>query len=334
MSHLLDFAKGTGTALLALALLVSARIRSCLLPFALALLIAAALRRPVSRLESHLPRWLAALIILVLAGLLLLCGLTLLAVELWQDLPAALSGLSNTGTLWSRFETLPDLLPAFLQGSARWLLEQLQTQGSVLTGQLTTKLTQTAADWAAALPGLLFGLGVTLLASFYATADWPRVCRGLRRLLPECWVPLTLHLLGKLKEGAMGWLWTQGRLMGITFLILLSGLLLLRIPGAWTSALLIALTDALPFFGSGILLFPWAVLSWFQGASGQALGLLALWGIAALCRSVLEPRFLGQQAGTSPLLTLLVLYSGLKLFGLPGLILGPIALSAVLSALR
>lgn len=334
MSHLLDFAKGTGAVLLALALLVSARVRSCLLPFALALMIASALRQPVSRLESHLPRWLAALIILVLAGLLLLCGLTLLAVELWQDLPAALSGLSDAGNLWSRLEAFSGRLPGFLQGSVRWLLEQLQTQGSTLAGQLTTALTQTAADWAAALPRLLFALGVTLLASFYAAADWPRVCKGLKRLLPERWVPLAFHLLGKLKEGAMGWLWTQGRLMGITFLILLSGLLLLRVPGAWTAALLIALTDALPFFGSGILLLPWALLSWFQGASGQALGLLAIWGIASLCRSVLEPRFLGQQAGTSPLLTLLVLYCGLQLFGLPGLILGPIALSAVLSALR
>ena len=56
--------------------------------------------------------------------------------------------------------------------------------------------------------------------------------------------------------------------------------------------------------------------------------------IAALCRSVLEPRFLGRQAGTSPLVTLLVMYIGLRLFGIGGLILAPIALSAGMAVIE
>ncbi|MBQ8935875.1 MAG: AI-2E family transporter, partial [Oscillospiraceae bacterium] len=36
----------------------------------------------------------------------------------------------------------------------------------------------------------------------------------------------------------------------------------------------------------------------------------------------------------SPLVTLLVMYAGLRLFGIPGLILGPIALSAVMAAVE
>lgn len=334
MGHLFDFSKGAVIVLLGLGILLSGTMRSCLIPFALALMWAAAMRRPITRLETHLPRWLAAFILMTLAGLLLLCGLTLLLVKLWQDVPAALSGFTGTGDLWERLERAARLLPGFLQDGVLWLLEQLQTQGSALTQQLTTALTQKATDWAAALPGALFAFGVFLLASFYAAADWPRVSRGLARLFPEHWLPIALHLLRKFKEGALSWLWTQGRLMGITFLILLTGFLFLQIPGAWTAAFFIALADALPFFGSGILLVPWALLAGFQGELGLALGLLVLWGIATLARSVLEPRFLSKQAGVSPLLTLLVLYAGLKLFGLPGLILGPITLSAVMAALR
>lgn len=334
MLYLWDIAKWLGVPALLLALLFSGTLRSCLLPFVLALMTASALRRPISRLESHLPRWLAAFIVMTLSGLLLLCGLTLLTVKLWQDLPALLSGFSNTETLWMRLEQFALRLPGFLRSGAVWLLEQLQTQGSALTQQITTALAETAADWASALPGLLFGLGIFLLASFYAAADWPRVCQGLKRLVPAQWRPGTLRLLERLKEGAQGWLWTQGRLMAITYGLLLAGFFLLRIPGPWAAALAVALADALPFFGSGILLVPWAALVFFQGESGLALGLLALWGAATLVRSVLEPRFLGKQAGVSPLLTLLVLYAGLKLFGLPGLILGPIALSAVMSALH
>lgn len=334
MGYLFDLAKGWllwGGLGLAL---VWPPLRSCLLPFLFALLTAAGLKRPIARLEQHLPRWLAALVVMTLSGLLLLCAVTLLAVKLWQDLPAALSGLTGPGDLWDNLERFVRMLPGFLQQGAQWLLGQLQTRGSALTQQLTAALTQAAADWAAALPGLLFALGIYLLACYYAAADWPRVCQGLQRLIPREWRPGVLSLLRRLKTGAQGWLWTQGRLMGITFLLLLTGFLFLRVPGPWAAALAVALADALPVFGSGILLVPWAALALLQGRSALALGLLTLWGVTSLVRSVLEPRFLGRQAGVSPLLTLLVLYGGLQLFGLPGLILGPIALSAAMSALR
>ena len=99
-------------------------------------------------------------------------------------------------------------------------------------------------------------------------------------------------------------------------------------------AVVIALADALPFFGSGIFLVPWAVLMLARGQLWTGGGLMVIWVLASICRSVLEPRFLGKQAGASPLVTLLVMYAGLRLFGIPGLILGPIALSAVMAAVE
>lgn len=336
MNSMLDFAKSLLLLLLVLALVLSTAVRSCLLPFVIALLLAALANRPISRLAQHLPRWLAALLIYTIGGLLLICLLLLLAVKLWQDIPAALSGfsgLSGSGSLWSRLETLANGLPSFLRGGTQWLLGQLQSQSSTLSAQLTAALTEWATNWAAALPGWLFTLGVTLLASFYAAADWTRVKSGLSRLLPAGWRDSIRTLLNRLKQGAFGWLRVQGRLMGITFLLLAGGFLLLRIPGACMVALLIALADALPVFGSGVLLVPWAVLVLFQGQHWLSLGLLLLWLAATVCRSVLEPRFLGKQAGVSPLVTLLVMYAGLRFFGLVGLILGPIALSAGMAVL-
>lgn len=45
----------------------------------------------------------------------------------------------------------------------------------------------------------------------------------------------------------------------------------------------------------------------------------------AFARSALEPRLLGRQIGLPPLLTLLSLYAGYRLFGLAGMILLPLA---------
>ncbi len=334
MRSIVDFAKGGILIALALALLFSSGVRSCLFPFLAALLLAHWADRPVSRLAQQLPRWLAALLILTISGLLLCCLLLLLIVKLWQDVPAVLAGARDGTALWTHLEHFAARLPAFLRGGIEWLLTQLQTQSSALRTHLTEALTEWAASTAAALPGILFAWGVALLGSFYAAADWQRVKEGLLRLLPHGWENAIRSLFHKLMQGALGWLRVQGRLMLITFGLLVLGFLVMDIDGALTLALFIALADALPVFGSGLLLVPWAALTLIQGQLWRALGLMFLWMIAALCRSVLEPRFLGRQAGTSPLVTLLVMYIGLRLFGIGGLILAPIALSAGMAVIE
>ncbi len=332
MNGILDFAKLTGLVLAGVLLLVSAAARACALPFVLGLLLAAWLDRPVTRLALRLPRWLAALVILTLTALLALSAVTLLAVQLWRDIPDALEGLAGAGTLLARLEDWAQRLPPLFSGALLWLLGELQTQGSALTERLTAGLADQAAGWVAALPGRLFAAGVGLLAAFYAAADWTRVRAGLWRLLPADGVPAARALLRRLRWGASAWLRAQGRLMGLTFLLLLGGLLLLRVPAALPAALLVSVADALPLIGSGLILLPWALVWWAQGEGWRALALTALWALSAAVRTALEPRLLGAQAGVSPLLTLLVMYAGLQWFGAGGLIAGPVLLSAAASA--
>ena len=92
----------------------------------------------------------------------------------------------------------------------------------------------------------------------------------------------------------------------------------------------IALADALPFLGTGLILLPWALFSLLEQETARALGLVLIWLAALILRSVLEPRLLGRQAGVSPLLTLFSMYAGLRLFGLWGLIGAPILLSGIM----
>ena len=62
-----------------------------------------------------------------------------------------------------------------------------------------------------------------------------------------------------------------------------------------------------------------------QGDHLQAFGLLGLYAAAAITRTVMEPRLVGRQLGLDPLVTLIALYAGFKLFGFGGMILSPIA---------
>jgi predicted PurR-regulated permease PerM len=99
---------------------------------------------------------------------------------------------------------------------------------------------------------------------------------------------------------------------------------LLQSPYFLPLALLIGIVDALPVFGSGTILVPWAVIRLLLGDIKMGVGLLLLWGLCTLNRQLLEPRLLGQKLGMSTLLTLFLMYVGYQLFGLFGFILGPV----------
>ena len=86
----------------------------------------------------------------------------------------------------------------------------------------------------------------------------------------------------------------------------------------------IALIDALPVFGSGVILIPWAMVSFLQTNTIRGVGLLCVYGAAALIRTALEPRLIGKQYGLDPLATLAAIYGGYYFFGVFGMILLPV----------
>ena len=131
-----------------------------------------------------------------------------------------------------------------------------------------------------------------------------------------------------------GWLTAQLKLMSVTFCILAAGLTLLRIPRSLLWAFVIALVDALPVFGTGTVLIPWALVCFLQGNRVLALGIAGPYATAALTRSILEPKLLGRHLGLDPLATLAALYIGCRLWGIAGMIAAPMITVALLQLRR
>ncbi len=61
---------------------------------------------------------------------------------------------------------------------------------------------------------------------------------------------------------------------------------------------------------------------------------LALYGICVLTREFLEPRLIGNKIGLSPVWILFSIYAGMKLFGVGGIVKGPLALIAISEILK
>ncbi|MCI8461766.1 MAG: AI-2E family transporter [Lachnospiraceae bacterium] len=88
--------------------------------------------------------------------------------------------------------------------------------------------------------------------------------------------------------------------------------------------LLAGVLDALPFIGTGIVLVPLGIQQVFLGSYGRAVCCLLLYVACIFIREFLEPKLIGKKVGVSPIAILLSIYAGIRLFGLWGIVGGPL----------
>lgn len=90
--------------------------------------------------------------------------------------------------------------------------------------------------------------------------------------------------------------------------------------------ILAGILDALPFIGTGIVLMPTAFWQLVNGRIGGALLCVVLYVACMGAREFLEPKLMGKKTGIYPVFMLLSVYTGVKLFGVSGIIKGPLAM--------
>ncbi len=115
----------------------------------------------------------------------------------------------------------------------------------------------------------------------------------------------------------------QGIILVFTMLLCAAGLFFLKNPYYILAGIGLGILDALPLFGTGTVFVPWALICFFRGRWQRGAFLLVLYAACYLLREFLEAKLLGDKVGLSPLATLISIYIGLQLFGIPGVILGP-----------
>lgn len=111
---------------------------------------------------------------------------------------------------------------------------------------------------------------------------------------------------------------TQIIILAATTAICIAGLFFLGNPYYGLLGVVIGLLDALPFIGTGTILFPWAAVCLLRHKTKQGIALLGIYVVCYLLRQLLESRMMGREAGLSPFLTLAAIYIGIQLFGLLG----------------
>lgn len=305
-----------------------------LLPLFIGLAVAELAKKPVGVLQkkSGLPRGLCSFVcVLGLyaafgAGAFLLCRLLCRQVGgFLHQLPELAGRLEEPAkALQTRLYAIADKFPDGVGSGLRAGLTSFFESGAALGAKLYEKLFLFASGFLGRLPDLVLGAVTAVLSSFMFSSQLSQLQTLYVRHVPQDWRQKLSKVRTHLSMTLGAWLQAQGKLMGVTFLILTAGFFFLRVEYALLFALLITIIDALPVFGTGTVLIPWSMAQFLRGDTRCGVGLLLLYAVAALTRQALEPRLLGGQIGLPPVVTLAALYVGYRVMGVAGMIVFPL----------
>ena len=310
-------------------------------PFLFALAAAALLNPLVKRLQKALGwnrQLLSALLLLLLFGLIggglallvyAAAGQLMSLVQNWSGLLAsAQSAMDQVEALFARFLALvPPQVTEIVEETGDALFQWLSDAVPATLADLGRE----AGEKAMGLPSFLVALIIFVMATFLLAADYPYLRSRAVQHMDEG----MLRFLGQLRSTALGafggYLKAEFFLSVGVFFILLAGFFVTGQPYGLLLALGLAVMDFIPIIGAGTAMVPWAFVALFTGDLHSAVELMVIWGAIALFRRVMEPKFVGDQTGLSPLLSLAAIYVGMKLAGVLGMVFGPVVVLVALN---
>lgn len=206
------------------------------------------------------------------------------------------------------------------------MLEQaVQKQAGFLAQRLGTVLKNIAT--------FIFDLFVMIFALFYFFRDADEIMRGVRNILPfdaehrDTLLVQARDLISASVTTSLIIAAIQGALGGLGFV-----LVGLPTPLFWGVAM--AFFSLVPVVGSGLIFVPATLWLGFSGHWGRALLLLVICaGVTTIVDNVLRPILLGGRTELSGLVIFISVVGGVALFGMLGLVLGPILVATAASVL-
>lgn len=223
-------------------------------------------------------------------------------------------------------ETLHMLDPA-LVSALEMLLEGILSGLKNLISYLSGFAVNLVSGIATGVPNLLLSLLTMVFSTVFLVGDYERVAAfadknvpaGVKKVLGSIRVYLTDTLFVVIRS--------YGLIMLLTFAELSILFSLFGIENGILKAAIIALLDILPILGTGGIMIPWAVTSLVLGYTRLGLELLFIYAIVTVIRNYVEPKIVGTQLGLHPVITLVSMFLGLRLFGFWGLFGLPVGIS-------
>ncbi|MDE3137516.1 MAG: AI-2E family transporter [Acidobacteriota bacterium] len=278
------------------------------------------------RLERRMGKRIAASLSTVIATVILVVPMLLVVIAFLQQAVSALS-MVQVGTFLSQISWLNhawEWLAAHLPGRTAADLPDLLREGlrrltTVLAGQLGLVVRNIVI--------FLFDVVITIIAMFYFFRDADTIMMWVRRSLPvaeeqrESMIAQTHDLVFVTVASTLAGAGVTGLVSGLTFWAV--GLHAVVFWGV-----VMAFFALLPVLGAWMVWIPAAGWLVAQGHVGRAIVLLLVCGVAVLLiDNVMRPMMISGRVELSGLLVLVGVLGGIVVFGMIGVVLGPVVIA-------
>ncbi|HOJ35074.1 MAG TPA: sporulation integral membrane protein YtvI [Clostridiales bacterium] len=248
-----------------------------------------------------------------------------------NDIPAIVTEVENW--LLRVISFLPDSLEQAAANFIRKYAESIRVPGVPDSSlDLSWLKSPLGSVWETAkqIPSIVLALVVTVVSSCFMATSYKEIKEFIYRQISEekgkklsQTKTVLFSTLGKMAKAYC-------LLMLITFSEISIGLGLLKVAGIYevnyilVIAIVTALVDIVPVLGTGTILIPWSAYLLITGEFGGGIGLLVMYAIITVIRQIIEPKLVADQVGLPPVVTIMSMYIGAKVFGPIGIFLLPI----------
>lgn len=301
-------------------------------PFLIGIIIAVIVERLVNFCitKFKVSRKLVGTILVVVVYIIIGAILTLIISSLVKE---AVSLSSNIPRLYEEtkieYNAIYKTFTNFMDKTSDTLSNSIYDLGLDLlanVSKIATNAVNKIIDFIIFIPNIMIYIIITFLATLFLVTDRRTIARYLTDIFPNTLVKKVMDVITKSFKSLANYLKAQCIIICITFTELLIAFIVLGQDYPLTLAVVVAIVDALPILGTGTVLIPWAIYSAITGNIGLGIGLLVTYLVITVVRQLVEPKIVSQNIGIHPFITLLAMYIGFKIFGLFGLIVGPVVM--------
>ena len=157
------------------------------------------------------------------------------------------------------------------------------------------------------------------ISAFFLLIDIDKIKKLIKNIMP---IDFILKFYNE-KESIKQMIVIEGILVIISTLEIIIGFMIFKVPKAFMFGIVCGILDILPYVGTIIVFIPIIIYNIILREYLRAFGLIFLFILVQVIREILEAKFLSDKLDLHPLLILLSIYIGVKIFGMLGIIIGP-----------
>lgn len=313
-------------------LLILPRLLRFFLPFIIGWIVAIIANPLVQFLEKKvkiLRKHSSAIIIFLVVGIISGAAILLIAMivkearELVLNMPTIITGIKDylsEATLYIEkiISTFPDNVQVAVDNAIEGIgasLDQYVSNIKLPSMSSAGSIVSNIAD------GFLMVI-VTILSAYFFTTSRNDIIAKLKKGLPESVMNYWRLIYGNFAAAFGGYFKAQFKIMLVLTVIMFIGFEILGVGYSFLFALGIAFLDLLPVFGTGAILWPWALIDMISGNYVRAIGLVVIYLICQVIKQILQPKMVGDSIGLHPLATLIFMFVGYRLYNVFGMIIG------------